>query len=52
MLFRSGLHVMAEPQLEEAVEDQENLNVHYDSETPQQEPYSLKPNTSPAKALK
>ena len=39
---------MAEPQLEEAVEDQENLNVHYDTETctPQHESYSIE-NLSP-----
>ena len=39
-----GLHVTAEPQVEEAVEDQENLDsdlVHFDSQTPQHEPYSI-----------
>ena len=33
-----GLHVMAEPQLEEAVEGQENLDVHSDTQTPQDTP--------------
>ena len=38
---------LIEPQLEEAVEDQENLNVHYDTEIPQHEPYTIE-NLSPS----
>ena len=38
---------LIEPQLEEAVEDQENLNVHYDTETPQHDPYTIE-NLSPS----
>ena len=41
-----GLHVMAEPQLEKAVEDQQNLDVHSDTQKPQHEPYSIE-NLSP-----
>lgn len=39
-----GLHVMAQPEVVEAVADQENLDrdhVHFDSQTPQHEPYSI-----------